>query len=64
MEIGGLEGVLIRAGEVSEAVPSLATAARSARESVTLQSAECSVARHLSLLDILPPNQPTNGSTI
>ena len=37
MEIGGLEGVLIRAGEVSEAVPSLATAARSARESVTLR---------------------------
>ena len=43
-KMGGFEGGLIRAGEVSEAVPSLATAARSARESVTLQSAECSVA--------------------
>ena len=50
MEIGGLEGVLIRAGEVSEAVPSLATAARSARESVTLRL------QHTALR----PNQPTN----
>ena len=62
--MGGFEGGLIRAGEVSEAVPSLATAARSARESVTLQSAECSVASQLFLLNILPPNHPTNGSTI
>ena len=47
-------GVLIRAGEVSEAVPSLATAARSARESVTLQL----------LHTALRPNQPTNVSSL
>ena len=49
-KMGGFEGGLIRAGEVSEAVPSLATAARSARESVTLRP------QHTALR----PNQPTN----